>query len=272
MIGLLHSDWRKLRHRWMPRILILILLAIVALVFLGISSRARFRHDLVMPDGLVVALTFGAAFAAFIWPVLAGSWSGNEYGWGTIRLALTKEPSRIAFSLSGLIMVLFTVGVALVLVLGLGAIVSSIVGAATHAVASTPPAGSNATAVVVKMFFGAWYVSAFYVVLAYAAGAIFRSAAAGIGIGIGFAVAQSAVSGIFNALGDPWKSIALDFPDAYTTALTSRLANELVVSGPIGRVSADAASITTSIIALAIYMVILVGLMLAAVRQRDITS
>lgn len=272
MIGFLRSDWRKLRQRWMPRILILILLAIVVLVFLGISSRARFRSDLVMPGGLIVALSLGAAFAAFIWPILAGSWSGNEYGWGTIRMALTKEPNRIAFSLSGLIVVLITVGVGLILVLIVGAIASSVVSAATHAVAATPPPGANATNVIIKMFFGAWYASAFYVVLAYAAGAIFRSPAAGIGIGIGFAVAQSAVSGIFGALGDPWKIFALHFPDAYTTALTSRLANELVVRGPLARVAPHAASIQVSIFALAIYIAILVGLMLAVVQRRDITS
>ncbi len=272
MIGFLRSDWRKLRHRWMPRVLVLILLAIVALVFLGISSRARFRSDLVMPGGLVVALSLAAAFAAFIWPILAGSWSGSEYGWGTIRMALTKEPNRIAFSLSGLIVVLITVGVGLILVLIVGAIASSLVGAATHAVASAPPLGANAASVVIKMFFGAWYASAFYVVLAYAAGVIFRSPAAGIGIGIGFAVAQSAVSGIFGALGDPWKSIALHFPAAYTTALTSRLANELVVKGPLARVSADDASIQVSIIALAIYLAILIAVMVGVVQQRDITS
>ena len=272
MIRLLRTDWRKLRHRWMPRILIFILLAIVALVFLGISSRARYRSDLVMPYGLVGALSLAASFAAFIWPVLAGSWAGSEYSWGTIRLALTREPSRIAFSLSGLIMVLLTVGFTLVLVLIVGTITSTLVAAATHAVAPVPPPGSNATAIIVKLFFAAWYTSSFYVILAYTAGVVFRSAAAGIGIGIGFAVAQAAVAGIFSALGDPWKSVSTHFPEAYTTALTSRLAHELVVRGPIGRVAVDAASIPSSIVALAIYIAILTGLMLAVVRQRDITS
>ncbi len=272
MIGLLHSDWRKLRHRWMPRILILILLAIVALIFLGVSSSAKYRGDLIWPDGLVVALSFGAAFAAFIWPVLAGSWAGGEYSWGTIRMALTRAPNRIAFSLSGLIIVLLTVGFGLILVLVVGAVAGSIVAAVTNAVAATPPAGSNAAAVVVKLFFAAWYTSAFYVVLAYTAGVIFRSPAAGIGIGIGFAVAQAAVTGIFSALGDPWKSVSLHFPDAYTTALTSRLANELVVAGPGGRSTGSSASIPTSIFALAVYLVILIGAMLVVVYQRDITS
>jgi hypothetical protein len=272
MIGLLGADWRKLRHRWMPRILILILLAIIALVFFGISSRPRFRADLALPDGLVVALSLGAGFAAFIWPVLAGSWAGGEYGWGTIRLALTRQPSRIAFSLSGLIVVLLTAGFCLILVLGVGAIAGSVIGTANHITPAAAPPGTSTTAVIVKMFFAAWYTSAFYVTLAYTAGVVFRSAPAGIGIGIGSAVAQSAINAIFSALGDPWKSIALHFPDAYTTALTARIANELISSGPVGRVSPTAASIQESIVGIAVYLIILLAAMLAFVRQRDITS
>jgi hypothetical protein len=270
MIRLLRADWRKLLHRWMPRILLVILLAIVALVFFGISSRARNRADLVLPDGFIVALSLGAGFAAFIWPVLAGSWAGGEYGWGTIRMVLTRQPSRIEVSLSGLIVVLLTVGVGLLCVLATGAIAGSLVGTATHVSVAPAPAGSNATEDVIKLFFAAWYTSAFYAVLAYAAGTVFRSAPAGIGIGIGFSVAQGAVSAIFGALGDPWKSIALHFPSAYTTALTSRLAHELVTSGPLEHVPSDAASIPASIVGIGVYLAVLVGIMLTVVRQRDI--
>lgn len=272
MIALLRADWRKMRHRWMPRVLLFILLVIVALVFLGISSRGRLRGDLVPPDGLVVALSLGASFAAFIWPVLAGSWSGSEYGWGTVRSVLTRRPGRIEFCLSGLIMVLLVVGAGLALVLLVGAIAGGIVAAASHASVAPSPPGANSTEIIIKLFFAAWYTSAFYAILAYTAGVVFRSTPAGIGIGIGFAVAQAAVAGIFTALGNPWESVANHFPDAYTTGLTSRLANELVHKGPMSRITPGAPGITTSIIALAVYLAILVIAMLGPVRQRDVTS
>jgi hypothetical protein len=272
MTGLLRADWRKMRHRWMPRVLLLILFALVALIFFGISSRARYRSDLILPGGLVVALSLAAGFAAFIWPVLAGSWAGNEYGWGTVRTTLTRRPSRIEFSLSGLIVVLLVVGFALALVLVVGTAAGSLVAAATDPPALSTPSGANPTDIILKMFFGTWYTSAFYVVLAYTAGVVFRSAPAGIGLGIGFAVAQSAVSAIFGALGDPWKAIAQHFPDAYTTALTSRLSHELITSGPFSHVPSSAPSISTSIVALAIYIAILIATMLTVARQRDITS
>lgn len=272
MIRLLRADVRKLLHRWMPRILLLILIAIVALVFFGISSRARFRADLILPNGLAVALSLAAGFAAFIWPVLAGSWSGGEYGWGTVRMALTRQPSRAEFSLSGLVVVLLTVGFGLVLVLLTGAVAGSLVAAATQASSAPGPLGSSAGEVILKLFFAVWYTSAFYAVLAYVCGAVFRSAPAGIGVGIGFAVAQDAVSAVFNALGDPWHSIAQHFPSAYTTALTSRLASELVTSGPFARVEPGAAGIPTSLIGIAVYLVILLAVMLAAVERRDVTA
>lgn len=267
MIPLLAADWTKMRYRWMPRILILILLAIVALVFFGISTRPRFRPSLVFPDGMAIALIFAASFAAFIWPVLAGSWAGNEYGWGTVRLVLTRRPNRMQFSLAGLVMVLLVVGLGVLLALVVGAVGSALVSNTAHA--SLPPV-SDAGAIIVKMFFAVWYTSAFYAVLAYTAGVIFRSSPAGIGLGIGFAVAQSAVTAIFQALGDPWKAVAQHFPDSYTTGLTSHLANELGTSGPFSRGQPGAPSITTSIIALAIYLAILLALMLIAVQRRDV--
>ena len=270
MIGLLRADWRKLRHRRMPYVLVLILIAIVTLVFSLISSRARFRGEMGPPDALIIALTLSAGFAAFIWPVLAGSWAGGEYGWGTIRMALTREPSRIAFSLSGLIMVLLTVGFGQVLVLIVGAVAGSIVASVNHLVAPVVPAGTSVSGVVVSMFFATWYASAFYAVLAYTAGVVFRSAPAGVGVGIGFSVAQTAVRAIFIALGDPWSTIAQHFPDSYTTALTGRVGNLLVARGPFARVSSSSASIQISIIGIAVYIAILLAVMLTTVRLRDI--
>lgn len=271
MIALLRSDWRKLIHRWMPRILLFILIALVALVFFGISSRGRNRPDLVPPDGLVAALSLGAGFAAFLWPVLAGSWSGGEYGWGTVRLVLARRPSRVEFALSGLTMVLLTVGFGLVLILVAGLIAGSLVGAVTG-VSAAPTIGASAGEVVTKLFFAAWLTSAFYAALAYAAGAVFRSAPAGIGIGIGFSVAQDAIGAIFRALGDPWNSIAEHFPNAYTTALTSRLAHEMLTSGPIGEVQSGTPSITASIIGLVVYLAVILGAMLTVLQRRDVTT
>ena len=271
MIGLLRADWRKLRHRWMPRVLILILLALVALIFFAVSRRARFQADLPLPNGFIVALSLAAAFAPFIWPVLAGSWAGGEYSWGTMRITLTRLPSRMAFTLSGLLMVLLTVVVGLVLVLVVGAIAGSIVGAANHVASSTSPAGSSASQVIIKLFLAACFTSSFYAVLAYTAGVIFRSVPAGVGIGIGFSVAQSATLAVFTALGDPWKSLALHLPDAYSESLTSRLASELVVNGPFARVSSTASSIQDAIIGLAVYVVVLLAIMPTLVRVRDIS-
>jgi len=273
MIGLLRADFRKLVHRWMPRILILILLALTALIFFAVSHRVRFRPDLVPPDGLVAALSLAGGFAPFIWPILAGSWAGGEYSWGTIRVSLTRLPGRIAFTLSGLIMVLLTIGFTLLLMLGVGAGMGAIIGAVTNTSAFSSPFGVSASTVIIKMFFATWFVSAFYAVLAYTAAVALRSVPAGVGIGIGFSVAQSAMLAIFTALGDPWKTIAQHFPDGYGESLTSRIAGELIVTGrgPFSGSASSGSSITEAIIGLAVYIAILLAVMLAVVKTRDVT-
>src|SRR5579872_2313727 len=152
MISLLRADWRKLSHRWMPRVLTIIMLALIALIFLSVSGRARYRSELVNPDGLVFALSLAAAFAAFIWGILAGNWSGSEYSWGTIRLVLTRKPSRAEFTLSGYVTILLTVAFALVIVVLLGAIGGWIVGAATNTTVAPAATSDDPTVVVIKMF------------------------------------------------------------------------------------------------------------------------
>ena len=270
MIGLLRADWRKLRHRWMPRILLLILIGLVTLIFALLTTHGHNRNHMALPGGFVAALDLVAGFAPFIWPVLAGSWAGGEYSWGTIRVVLTRQPSRMAVALSGLIVVVATVVVGVILAVVVAAIVASTLGAGNTA--APTPNGVNATAVIIKLFLAACFTSSFYVVLAYTAGTVFRSVPAGIGIGIGFSVAQSITAGIFTALGDPWRSIAQHFPDGYAEALTSRVGTELVRTGPFGRGTSSSASIPEALIGLAVYIAILLGVTLFVVRMRDVTA
>ena len=188
------------------------------------------------------------------------------------RGGVRRQPSRIAFCLSGLIMVVIALGIGLVLVVVLGTVEGAIIGSVNHVSAAAPPAGTDSTVVVIKMFLAAMYAGAFYVVLAYAAGSVFRSSPAGVGIGIGFAVAQTVARGIFTALGDPWASIASHFPDSYSTALTSRIGNELLVGGPMGSTASDAVGVPIAILGLTVYIAVLLAVTLTVIQTRDVSS
>jgi len=92
--------------------------------------------------------------------------------------------------------------------------------------------------VVVKMFFGAWYVSAFYVVLAYAAGAIFRSAAAGIGIGIGFAVPSNSAVQVVDQL-KQYGETRRGWLGVHVQNVTQEIADSLGMPQPSGALVAN---------------------------------
>lgn len=270
MTSLLGAEFVKLRHRWMPRILVLIMLGIIALFFWGIGTTSV-RHDLLWPRGLLAALTFAGFFAPFLWPVLAGAWTGNEYSWGTIRMVLSRKPNRIEQSIAGLVAVMICVVVALILAVVLGIVAGFVVGALTGHPTSTAGLGSDFPLVFVKGFLAEMYSISFYVVVAYAAGTIFQSAAVGIGVGIGEWIAQEIVRGIFSALGNTWLHVAQHLPNAYTAALPERIMSK-DLGGRFANVGIGQPGIVESIIGLAIYLAVLIALTLLFVSRADVTS
>lgn len=271
MINLLGAEWVKLRHRWMPRIITLIMLAILALLFFGISTGSN-RNDVFFPRGLIVVLAFAGFMSSFLWPVLAGAWAGNEYGWGTIRLALSRRPSRIQFVLASIGILCLCVVLALILALILATIEGGIVALVTgNSLVSTHGLASDFALVFVKALLAVIYVTTFYLVLAFSAGTIFQSGAAGIGIGIGFSIAQGIIGGIFSGLGGTWKVIADHFPSAYTAALPDRIAGQALTGGVLPA-SSGTPGVIESILWLALYIGALLAVTLLIVNRRDVTA
>lgn len=268
MMGLLRADLLRMRKRWMVRIVLLILLLIVALILFGIGHDRPTRAQVVFPYSMAAALLFSSSLSSFLWPVIAGNWAGNEYGWGTIRLILARRPSRVAMVLAALTAIMVVVIIGLLLVVLLGAAGGLILGAFTPSGHTVP---SDFGATLVKIFLADCYGALFYVLLAYAAGTVFQSAAAGIGLGIGFAVAQTVLSGIFAALGGVWKTAAEHLPEAYLTALPQRLASPDL--GPLfGAGGRSGPGVGTAILGIGIYCAILLALTLVVVSRRDVTS
>jgi ABC-type transport system involved in multi-copper enzyme maturation permease subunit len=274
MTAYMSFEWLKFSRRWMPRIVLVMLLCLTVLAFWGQGTRLEARDDLFLPRGWLAALSFASFFAPFFWPVLGGSWAGNEYGWGTIRTILTRRPYRIEHALAALVVLVIGVGVALLAILAVGSLAAVFVSTATgnDAFVSGVLDGTF-VATLVKGFLTAWYVSAFYLLVAYAAATVFRSAAVGIGIGIGSTLAQIVLRGIFGALGGVWNDIALHFPFAYTESMITRVVGpELVPGTNLARVASDAPSAGASLLAVAIYSAIVLAITLVVVRSRDVTA
>lgn len=271
MINLLAAEWLKLSKRWMPRVLALIMLTLIALIFWGIGTSDQRIND-VLPRGWLVALFLASSIAPFLWPILGGSWAGNEYGWGTVRMILSRRPDRIQWAMAAITALIISVLFALVAAILTGTLAGIVVALLTnHSVFDTTGLQSGYALILIKMFFATWYVVSFYVILAYAAGTIFRSGAVGIGTGIGATVAQLVVFGIFQGLGGVWKTIGEHFPYAYGNALINWVASEGTTSAFTNGL-ANTPGIGECVIGIAIYIAILLAVTLVLVRNRDVTA
>ncbi len=274
MTATLSFEWLKLSKRWMPRIIAALVIALTIVAFWGYGTRAAGRANLFMPRGPLAALTFSAFFAPFFWPVLGGSWAGNEYGWGTIRTILTRRPERIEHLLGALAVLLFGTALATLAVVVVGGIAGDVVAALTgNTLFVSGVFSASFLAILLKGFLAAWFVSSFYLVLAYAAATIFRSAAVGIGVGIGVTLAQFVLLGIFQSLGGFWQTMAHHFPIEYSTSMITRVVGSGLIPGSgLAATSPTDPSATGSLIALSIYGGIALLLALLAVRTRDVTA
>lgn len=274
MIATLQFEWLKFSKRWMPRIILLMVIGLLTIAFWGNATRIDGRPNLFLPRAWLAGLEYSVFFAAFFWPVLGGSWAGNEYGWGTIRTILTRRPYRIQQVLSGLVVLTAGLAMALVAIIAVctigGILVSAFTGHSTwvSGVWSDVFAG-----VLLKGFLTAWFVSTFYLLLAYSTATIFRSPAVGIGVGIGGTFAQLIVGEIFRGLGGVWNTIALHFPFAYSQDMITQVVKGQMMPGTgLARVDPTTPSAGQSLAALTIYGAILLAITLWSVRVRDVTD
>jgi ABC-2 type transport system permease protein len=270
----LSFEWLKLSRRWMPRIVLLLMLGLTVLAFLAQASRPTARDNLFLPRGWLTALVFCSFFGPFFWPVIGGSWAGNEYSWGTIRSILTRRPQRITQALMAFAVLIVGVLVALLSILIVATAASLVVSGFTGNPEWTSGLFSGEfLATGVRGILTAWYISSFYLLLAYSAGVIARSAAVGIGFGIGSTLAEIVLLGIFGSLGGVWNDIAQHFPYLYSANLiTEVVGHDLSPHSRLAHVDPGSPTVTQSIIALAIYSAVMLAAMLIAVRNRDVTA
>jgi len=273
MTAQLSFEALKLRIRWMPRIIIVLLLVPVALSFWGQGSRAHTQPNLFLPRGWLAALVFATFFAPFAWPLLAGSWAGNEYGWGTIRTILTHRPSRVQHVLAALTVLVLAAGIGLLAVVVTGTLAGALVGILSgHDALVSSVLDGAFLGVLLQSFLAAWYVALFYLLFAYAAGTIFRSAAAGIGISIGATLAQFIGRGIFDQFGGVWKEVGDRFPITYANDLVLHATRGGLARGAGLGIETGAPNALESLLAITLCSMILLALTLVTVRSRDVVA
>ena len=93
-------EWYKLSRRRIPWVLLVIAMIVPQAVLWGSFFAFRFesasRDPFVLPNSLTTGLSITHGVAVILIMVLSSSVVGSEYGWGTLRTALTKGTGPLA--------------------------------------------------------------------------------------------------------------------------------------------------------------------------------
>ncbi len=128
----------KLRRRLMSKILLLIavLMMLVTFAFLAVGalltsktqSPAPLSSTLILPASLTTAVGMVNFTGLILLVILAGTLVGGEYGIGTVRLLLTRGPTRTQFVLAKTLAILACVLLAFLVLIPIGILLGALFG------------------------------------------------------------------------------------------------------------------------------------------------
>ena len=155
----------------------------------GTASRDTLREGFALPSAIPNAISGLFTIVTFFMLTLTASAIGNEYGWGTLRTALTGGSRRWALLLSKLLLLLL-LGAAGFLIMGTTVALSSFL---TSVVPPAEPGGfmgSGEWADAAIVFAKAVYGLVPYIALAALLTVLTRSSGSAMGIGMGYFVIE----------------------------------------------------------------------------------
>jgi len=289
VLRLLRSELYRLVRRWMPWIM-LGLIVVIAFVFyflIWVSVNAQLQAvkngTLPVPAGGTAQLEqtlrqiapdrvaqFGVSVVAGLGSVMlivfAASHVGTEFGWGTFRTLLAHGASRSGFLVSKAVsLVLYAVVFMIV-----GSIAAIAASYTVSAVAGISPGSGVDFAEVARVAVKSGYTFLPYMALALAIAVWSKSAGAGIATGLVVYFAESIVAGILVSLNKDYAQIVNWGLSRNASALTR------TVSGQAGPTSQDPTASTLpdptqAAIVLGIYCAIFLVLAYWRLRSRDVT-
>lgn len=268
---LLRSEIFRLSRRWMPWVLLLIMLGVIALLYsligltVNVQAGAGGEGDLVRLGsvtefGLLLVSQIGTILSV----ILGASLIGAEFGWGTIRTLLPRARSRAR--LLGAKLIVLLLFVILVVLLGSAAALgmSALVTELANLQRDTP---DDFAWLLLTSVARTGYTILPYALLAFLIALLSRSNAAGIGVSLAVYFLEDLLVLVTGAVGDAleWVKYVLIGPnvDALLTL------NDVV--GGIEQPS-DLPDPWQAAGVLALYMLGFIVLAFWGFRRRDITS
>ena len=185
MVLLTRWEWFKLRRRWMPWILLGIILAISQLVFWLAATLSEDLSYRSTTDNIANGLGISSFFSPVIAVILASAVLGGEYGWGTLRPVLSRGVGRWPLLASKLAVVWLAV-VASLLIVAIATAVSSFIAEAVLIPSESTQAYNASWGSLLGLFGRVAYGFLPYVALALFVVVLTGSNGLGIGLSLGY--------------------------------------------------------------------------------------
>ena len=174
-----------------------------------VRQRHRLRQFFVLPDSISNGLAVAQTVGVILIMILAASAMGGEYGWGTLRTALTRGIGRWQFLKAKALSVLLLAGLGLLGVC-LAVAAGSLIGASLISEGSVGLAGSGEWSTALTLFGKTLYAMVPYAILALFLAVLTSSASMGISISLAYYFVELILVGILTNLFD-WFSNVSDF-------------------------------------------------------------
>ena len=261
-------EWFKLSRRWVPWIVLGFVLVIEQLVFWLVVTLGNDLSYQSPVENIANGLGVSSFFGPFIAVILAATVLGGEYGWGTLRPALSRGAGRWPFLASKVAVVsLFTA--ALLIVLSITVMVSGFIAEAFL----TPDPQAEGYGTLSWLDLLALYGRMVYSFLPYVALALFMvvlttSNGVGVALSMGYYIAETVILVPILSIFD-WSDKVLAFLLSPTVSAWIRLdPTEEVNLATIGGMPGMA----HGFIMVTIYTAVLGSAALALFLRRDITG
>ena len=287
MTAMLTAELLKVRGRWMPWVLCLILVAMLALTTFGpyVSwendgggfLQEEQRHAFVLPWSLTTILNTTQSLGSILLVVVAASLVGTEYSWGTVRSCLVRGETRSRYLLTKLLG-LATVGLALLAVAFAAGVIFTVI---TTRLADQPitldvPDGPSLPEVPLMFLRTAFSVLP-YALLAFLLAELFHSTAAGVGGGLVYVFVEGILLAILGNIGGVAADMRLFLVghDVSGVMELNRIGTESVYAGFVLRPQPEASDLLPPLqatAAVAAYCLFLAGTTLWLFQRRDVRS
>jgi ABC-2 type transport system permease protein len=275
IMNLMRWEWFKLRKRWMPWIMLVVLLLLSQLMTVWLSYSV-YQSDpdsgsyasFTLPQSIPFTLheVYTNAIGIILVVILTASVMGAEYGWGTVRSVLSKGTGRWQYLASKVLLLWLLVGGALLIMVGVTAADSLI----AQAMAGGAPEGASVSArwIDVPVAFGkVWFGLLPYIALTAFVTVLSSSMAAGMAASLVFYPVDAGVTYALLSKFESFEAVAVCLPwyngCAWTLGPGSIEAGGRVIAYPSG---------LQAFLVLTVYILVLTGLAIWVFQRKDVAT